>query len=105
MPYFPPYGEDELPKDSEQLNEWVMHAHTAGLKTGRQEGAREVCEKVDEFVKRKYMDKDVARGSDEAKAILELARELVHQLLHGDLGKVPELKAVPRAARPKNWRK
>lgn len=103
MPYHPPYGEDQLPKDMDELNEWVLHAHTEGLKTGRQQGAREIVEAVDGFVQKKYMDREVARGSEKAQAILEIAAELVHELLHGDLGKVPEFKPVRKVERPKSW--
>lgn len=87
MPFFPPWDEGEMPSSDEELLEWAMNAYEQGQRDGRKQGARQIVDNVDDFVKRKYFNKDVERGSQFAEDILDLARTLIHQLRHGDLGK------------------
>lgn len=101
MPYFPPERETELPQSAEELADWLMDAHVEGIKKGRKQGAAEIVDRVNDWVRKKYFDKDVERGSQYAQDILKLAETLVHELVHGDLGKVPETRPVREFERPK----
>lgn len=82
----------DMPADTFELADRIMEGFNAGLKEGRQQGAAEITDRVDDFVKTKYFSAKVERGSEYGEAILELARELVHGLRHGDLGKVDDFK-------------
>lgn len=89
-----------LPKDEDEFLERLVAAHTEGVKVGRQEGAQEITNRVDDWVQKKYYSKDVVRKSPLAEGILEIAAELVHSLIHGELGQIPQLK--PERKRPNN---
>lgn len=90
MPY---HGEwNNMPKDLDELADRIMAGYNEGLKVGRQEGAAEVVDQADEFLKKKYFDPSVKRGTPFAEGLLDLVRELIYGLRHGDLGKVAEKK-------------
>lgn len=105
MPFFPPWDEDELPTTTEDLADMVMYAYREGIKVGRKQGAEEICNRVDDWVQKRYYSTKVVRGSQFAKDILDLANKLVNGLLHGDLGKVPELQEVDGAKHINKWEK
>lgn len=87
------YGKwQEMPETLEDLAELMMGAYGDGIKEGRQQGAQEMVDIVDDFLKRRYFSPQVIRGSKFGDDILELVRDLIHDLRHGDLGKIPEFK-------------
>lgn len=89
-----------LPKDEDEFLERLVDAHTEGVKVGRQEGAKEIIDRVDDWVQKQYYNKDVVRKSPLAEGILDIAAKLVHGLLHGDLGQIPVLRSERK--RPNN---
>lgn len=97
MPFFPKWDNGEMPDDPEQLLEWALDAYNQGIKIGRRQGGKETVTKVEAWVRAKYFHKDTVRGTPEAEAILRIAETLIYELLHGDLGKVPDPKPQGKA--------
>lgn len=87
-----------LPGSEEEFLDRLIQAHTEGVKVGRQEGAKEIVNRVDDWVQRKYYNREITRKSPLAEGILEIAAELVHSLIHGELGQIPE--RAPERKRP-----
>jgi len=102
MPFFPPWG-DRMPENEEEFSDMLMFAYGEGVKKGRKEGATEITDNVDDFIKRRYFSQDVARGSEFGQQILDLANKLVYQLRHGNLGKIPDIREQDRPKRRKEW--
>lgn len=87
------YGDwQEMPEDTDELADRIMQGYNDGLKAGRQQGAEELADKVNEWVKKRYFDPRVERKTKHAEEILNLARDLIHELSQGELRVVPETK-------------
>lgn len=101
MPYFGNW--ETMPENTDELAERIMKGYLDGVKDGRQQGAEDLADQVDDWVKRRYFSVNVRRGSEQGEALLEIARTLVHDLRYGDLGKVPEYRERKKPQRPKSW--
>lgn len=87
------YGKwEDMPQDTDDLADRIMEGYNEGLKVGRQEGAQEIVDVIDDWLKATYFSPKVERNTPYSKEILDLVRKLIHGLRHGDLAKIPEFK-------------
>lgn len=78
---------DEMPEDLEDLQERIYDGFVEGVRQGRKTGGKEIADKVQNWVKDRYMSPEVKRKTPEAIAILKIAKELA-QALQGELSEV-----------------
>lgn len=87
MPYHGKW--DDMPEDLDDLQERIYDAYIEGLQAGRKRGGKEIAGKVAEWVKNRYMSREVKRKTPLADEILSLARDL-GKALEGELSEVEE---------------
>lgn len=80
---------EDMPENLEDLQDRIFEGYVAGIQRGRRDGGREVAGNIEDWVKNRYMSKEVKRKTTFSDEILSLARDL-RQALKKELSEVDE---------------